>query len=149
MIINVEEGVFEGKSPQLSEGITFYIKHQSHKAVLPIMWGGISEQEMLKRLGKSPEHEGPMFGKEISLFGVRTKKMPDSAHSPSPTPHLSKGTALYPPTLITPMGPIQSFSCNIEDDPSALASLFLSFAQALPHVQPVKYLAHGCCLKMF
>lgn len=83
-----------------------------------------------------------MFGKEISLFGVRTKKMPDSAHSLGPNPHLSQGTALYPPTLITPVGPIQSFSCNIEDDPSTLASSFLSFAEALPHVRPMKHLAH-------
>lgn len=84
-----------------------------------------------------------MFGEEISLWGEDKEDARFCPHlPPSPTRHLSKGTALYPPTLITPMGPIQSFSCNIEDDPSTLASLFLSFAQALPHVRPVKYLAH-------
>lgn len=48
------------------------------------MRGGISEQEMLKRLGKSPEHEGPMFGKEISLWG---KDKEDAIFCPLPQPH--------------------------------------------------------------
>ena len=121
------------QSPQLSEWATFQIKHQRHKAALPIVWAGISEQGKCEGEVEKVQNTRAHWGRNFFLSG-ENKEGP--IFCPLPHPHQSNNVTqniLCPTSFIIPMRPTHLIPCNVRDHPKTLAFSFQSLHQVLPY----------------